>query len=92
VYKGQHGASLKLDGLEEDFNDAARSRAIVMHAAWYVSPTVIHDTWRLGRSQGCPAVRENVLNVAKKELAQGGLLFSYSKRSKWAEKSRYLRC
>ena len=37
-YEGAHGYSLRMDGLEPGFNDRARDRAIVIHAADYVSP------------------------------------------------------
>ena len=33
VYFGKHGRSLRLDGMDEGFNSAARNRAIVVHAA-----------------------------------------------------------
>ncbi len=38
VNLGTHGYSLRMDGLEPGFNDQARDRAIVIHAADYVSP------------------------------------------------------
>jgi hypothetical protein len=37
-YEGTHGYSLRMDGLEPGFNDLARDRAIVIHAADYVNP------------------------------------------------------
>lgn len=56
VYRGAHGRSLKLDGMDLGFNDQARSRAIVVHGAKYVSAGTINALGRLGRSHGCPAV------------------------------------
>jgi len=35
TYKGKHGFSLKIEGLEEGFNDNAADRAIVVHGANY---------------------------------------------------------
>ena len=54
-YDGKLGASFRLDGLSPGFNDRARERAVVLHPSDYVRPG-----WA-GRSQGCPAVRAEVL-------------------------------
>ena len=56
VYTGKHGRSLKLDGMDNGYNDNARKRSIVVHGAAYVSQGTINALGRLGRSQGCPAV------------------------------------
>jgi hypothetical protein len=56
MYRGKHGISLKLDGMDEGFNSNARKRSIVVHGADYVSQETIDVLGRLGRSQGCPAV------------------------------------
>ncbi|WP_426672120.1 murein L,D-transpeptidase catalytic domain family protein [Mucilaginibacter sp. McL0603] len=60
VYNGKHGRSLRLDGLDAGFNDNARARSIVVHAAPYVSQRNIERQGRLGRSEGCPAVSPKV--------------------------------
>ena len=69
IYNGKHGMSLKLDGLEKGINDNARARGVVMHAASYVSDMFIKNNKRLGRSQGCPAIPEElskeIINVIK---------------------------
>jgi hypothetical protein len=76
TYYGKHGYSLRLDGMES-CNNEARSRAIVMHSADYVSYDFIKKNGRLGRSQGCPAlpveISEKVINVIK----DGSCLFMY---------------
>lgn len=69
IYRGKHGESLRLDGLENGINSNARSRAVVMHAADYVSDNFIKAHKRLGRSQGCPALpaklNKEVINLIK---------------------------
>lgn len=56
VYKGGHGLSLKLDGIEKGINSNARKRGIVIHGADYASPSILNSQNYLGRSQGCPAL------------------------------------
>jgi hypothetical protein len=69
VYQGKHGLSLRLDGLERGINDNARSRAVVMHGANYVTESFIHNNMRLGRSLGCPAIpmmlTKEIINTIK---------------------------
>ncbi len=57
TYYGVHGLSMRLDGLENT-NSHARHRAIVVHAADYVSDAGRGGNGRVGRSLGCPAVDE----------------------------------
>lgn len=75
VYRGVHGRSLKLDGLDQGFNDNARSRSIVVHGAPYVSPGTINALGRLGRSQGCPAVAPEVADKVINTIENKTVLF-----------------
>jgi hypothetical protein len=73
TYNGQHGLSLYLDGLSST-NSRARSRAIVVHGAWYVDPSMT----KMGRSQGCPALpideTSRIVNLIKGK----SLLFAWN--------------
>jgi hypothetical protein len=92
TYYGSNGYSLRLRGLDAGFNDNALSRAIVMHGAPYVSEAIAARLGRLGRSWGCPAVRQEVARVVIDALKGGALLFAYYPDSKWLKESPLLSC
>ena len=75
VYNGTHGKSLRLDGMDEGFNNNARSRSIVVHGAPYVSEGTINALGRLGRSQGCPAVAPEFANIVINTIEDKTVLF-----------------
>lgn len=77
VYQGKHGMSLKLDGLEKGVNDNARQRGVVMHSANYVSNSFIKCNKRLGRSQGCPAIPQELLSGIVNTIKNKSCLFIY---------------
>ena len=89
TYIGKHGLSMRLDGLEQGFNDKARSRAIVMHGANYVSQDFIKTYGRLGRSFGCPAVSVSKHKDIIKSLANGSVLFIYSPDKKYEQSTLF---
>ncbi|WP_443939734.1 murein L,D-transpeptidase catalytic domain family protein [Pedobacter sp. MW01-1-1] len=82
-YKGAHGRSLKLDGMDRGYNDNARSRSIVIHGAPYVSEETISALGRLGRSQGCPAVSPKYADVLISDLGEGSVLFINKSKEKY---------
>ncbi len=92
TYNGKNGYSLRMDGLDPGFNDNARQRAIVMHGAWYANPDMIRSQGRLGRSQGCPALREQVAKVVIDELKQSNLVFAYADDAAWLQRGRSFAC
>ncbi|WP_269685702.1 murein L,D-transpeptidase catalytic domain family protein [Flavobacterium lacustre] len=77
IYNGKHGMSLRLDGLEKGLNDNARIRGVVMHAANYVSNSFIKNNKRLGRSQGCPAIPEELSKDIINAIKNKSCLFIY---------------
>lgn len=91
-YVGKNGYSLRLDGLEDGINDRARERGIVMHGAPYVSADFAQLHRRLGRSWGCPALREAVARDVIDRVKGGGLLFVYYPDPEWLQSSKYLAC
>lgn len=91
-YFGEHGYALRMDGLEPGINDNARERAIVVHAADYVDPTWIARQGRIGRSQGCPAVRPEIAQQVVDSLKDGQFMFSYYPDPQWLTSSPYLNC
>ena len=90
TYMGKHGYSLRLDGLEPGFNDRARQRAIVMHAADYVNAAAARAQGYLGRSLGCPALRPEIAKSVIDAVKGGGLLFAYYPDPRYLHTSRYL--
>jgi hypothetical protein len=92
TYYGSNGYSLRLRGLDPGFNDNALSRAIVMHGAPYVSQATADQFGRLGRSWGCPAVRQEVARTVIDTLKGGALLFAYYPDRKWLAESPFFQC
>lgn len=90
-YTGKHGVSVKLDGLEPGWNSKARHRAVVIHGARYVSEAFARKHGRLGRSWGCPAVREDVVDALVDAIAGGSLLVVHRSDRRWLDGSTFLR-
>ena len=73
IYYGKHGKSLKLNGVDDNFNTNALDRCIVMHGAEYATEDFIEQYGRLGRSLGCPALpmgeHEGIIDTVKGNTA-----------------------
>ena len=91
AYVGRNGYSLRLRGLDEGYNDQAYARAIVMHGAPYVSDEFARAQGRLGRSWGCPALREGIAREVIDTVKGRGLVFAYYPDPGWLAASKYLR-
>ena len=88
TYIGKHGLSLRLQGLEKGINDNSMSRAVVIHAADYVSQSMSRVRGRIGRSWGCPAVRPEISRKLIETVQGGTLLLAYYPESSWLGGSR----
>lgn len=75
LYVGKHGPSRRIAGLDPT-NSNAEPRAIVVHGAWYVSQDMVRDHGKLGRSEGCFAVVENMLPEVLAKLGEGRLIYA----------------
>lgn len=91
TYEGAHGYSLRLQGEETGINDNAGNRAIVMHSAWYVNENIIRNLGYAGRSEGCPAIPENVNKPIIEKIKNGSCLFLYSPSKYYISHSEILR-
>lgn len=89
-YRGHHGYSLRLVGLEKGINDRAFSRDIVVHAASYASAQFLKLHGRLGRSFGCFAVRPQISMALINTIKKGTLMFVYYPDKHWLSSSRFL--
>jgi len=87
TYVGAHGLSLYLDGVEPGINDNARSRAIVMHGADYVSDDFVQRYGRLGRSFGCPSIPVEGHEEIIKMLSDRTCLYIYYPDEKYQSSS-----
>lgn len=74
-YTGKYGTSIRLVGLDND-NSYALNRAIVVHPAWYVDPSMISKWGKIGRSEGCFAMAPGDFNEALWHLSGGRLLYA----------------
>jgi hypothetical protein len=75
LYVGAHGRSVRLTGLDAS-NDNALARAIVVHAAWYVSPAMAQIHGVLGRSEGCFALADAGLPEVLDRIGSGCLIYA----------------
>jgi len=77
TYVGKNGLSLRLDGVDNGYNDKARVRNIVLHGCTYVGDQYLENFGGTGTSLGCPAlpaaVSAQIIHIVK----GGSCLFIY---------------
>ena len=90
TYYGEHGLSLRVEGLEKGYNDKANQRRIVIHGADYIGDAVLKSSSYMGRSYGCPAIpkkeSKNLINTIK----NGSCLFIYHPSANYLNGSKIL--
>jgi L,D-transpeptidase catalytic domain len=90
TYFGEHGLSLRLQGLEPGFNDRAARRNIVVHGAPYASDEHLESNVFLGRSYGCPAVPQGESNSIINLIKNGTCVFLYYPEKRYLHASKIL--
>jgi len=89
-YVGKKGYSLRLLGMEAGINDNALQRGIVMHAASYVSEERANALGHVGRSEGCPAIPQEVHKAVIETIKEGSCFFIYGQDKKYPLRSKIL--
>jgi len=90
LYYGSNDLSLKLHGLEKNFNSNAYTRGIVIHGANYVDNQLAKGPQRIGRSFGCPAVSQSVNKPLIETIKGGSCLFIYHPTANYMANSTIL--
>ena len=90
TYYGEHGLSLRLQGLEPGFNNLAMKRNIVVHGATYISDDYLNTNKYMGRSYGCPAVPEDECAEIIELIKNGSCFFIYHPTKKYLQTSKIL--
>jgi len=90
IYRGKHGKSLQLLGVEPGINDKAKQRAIVLHGANYVSNNAIEQMGYIGRSQGCPAVPNNQVAEIIETIQGESCFFIYAPDKQYLSQSQLI--
>ncbi len=77
TYSGEHGLSLRLNGVDPGYNDKALERSIVIHGAAYVDAARAKAGMYMGRSWGCPALPQKESKNIISTIKGGTCLFIY---------------
>ena len=90
TYFGSKGYSLRLHGQDAGYNSNIFRRAVVIHAANYVSESWIQKYGRLGRSFGCPALPADISREVINTIRNRTAIFAYYSDRDYLETSRHL--
>jgi len=90
TYYGDHGLSLKIEGLEKGINDRADERNIVIHGSKYVGNNYLQYNRINGRSYGCPAIPSKDTDKVIEKIKDGSCLFIYHPAKAYITRSKIL--
>jgi hypothetical protein len=90
TYNGKAGLSMRLDGMEQGFNDKVRVRDIVLHGSHFVNEHVMSDRGMIGKSLGCPAVPYGLHTKIINAIKGGSCFYIHSPDEMYARTSRVL--
>lgn len=89
-YYGSFDYSMRLDGLENGYNDRVRSRAIVVHGWTGSRPEYVQSYGSVAPTWGCPSVDDREVQWVVDTLKDGSLLFFWYPDGDWSINSGYL--
>ncbi|MEI2739106.1 MAG: murein L,D-transpeptidase catalytic domain family protein [Chitinophagaceae bacterium] len=90
TYTGEHGLSLRINGVDPGFNDKALERSIVIHGAAYVDGARVKAGMYMGRSWGCPAVPQKESTNIITTIKNGTCIFIYHPSRNYLQGSKIL--
>jgi hypothetical protein len=90
TYFGDNGYSMRLDGMENGFNNNVRARAIVMHGSDYVNAERASNGTMMGRSFGCPAVPAAEVKSIVDCIKGGSCFFNYYPDKNYTKASKII--
>lgn len=77
TYMGRNGLSLRLDGVDNGYNNNAMQRNIVLHGCAYVGDQYLENFGATGTSLGCPALPAEISAKIIHAVKGGSCLFIY---------------
>jgi hypothetical protein len=87
TYVGKNGLSLRLDGVDNGYNDKAMQRNIVLHGCAYVGDQYLENFGTTGTSLGCPALPASISGKIIHAVKGGSCLFIYHPTQEYLDHS-----
>ena len=90
TYTGVNGTSLRIEGVDQGFNNNAYKRAIVIHGATYVSQRILRKYGVMGTTFGCPAIPSEMTTQIIPVVKNGSCFYIYYPSKKYLSNSPVL--